>query len=232
MFTDAIKGLDKIMHGDIKEGYVILVTGGPGTMKTAFTFTAMNGMLQNNKDRSGVYTTLEQDFDEHMWNMKSFGIEPHPNLTVVDIVKAESMIKESLGREIDSLDYIEFLLKALHTDDNNNKPLCLALDSLNALLEFSNVDPSKKRKFVNHLFNILKKKKVVCFIIWETIEDLSNEHFLADGILELGIDRKQRNEPTRYIAVRKMRGVHHELGEFAIISENDGLEIVSQKISA
>jgi KaiC/GvpD/RAD55 family RecA-like ATPase len=229
MLTDAIKGLDKIMHGDIKEGYVILVTGGPGTMKTAFTFTAMNGMLQNNKERTGIYMTLEQDFDEHRWNMKSFGIEPHPNLTVVDLVKAESMIKESIGHEIDSNEYMEFLLKALHTENNDKKPLCFALDSLNALLEFSNIDPVKKRKFVNHLFNILKRKKVVSFIIWETIENLSNEHFLVDGIIELGIDRKQRSEPTWYIAVRKMRGVRHELDEFDIISEKGGLEIVTQK---
>jgi len=216
MFIDSITGLDKIMQGDVQGGYVILITGDTGTLKTVFTFTAMNNMLKKLRNRHGVFVSLEQTTEEHISNMKSFGLTPQQSLNIIDVVGLREKLHKTGGLDLTPHEYIDLIMKVADysagpvnekTRSETDIPLCFALDSLNALMSMSDIGEHQKRAFVHDLFHALKKKKVLSIIIWETIPGEYIETFLADGVIELGIERSDINEPTRYVITRKpLRG--------------------------
>ena len=238
MLKESVPGLEKVISGDIKEGYTILITGSPGTLKTAFAFTVMNGILKKAPNRSGVYVTLEESWNDHLWNMKSFGIVPRPNLNVFDIAKFRSHLKNLNGYSIECKDVIEIIHKSFLTDENakidekkgGEVPLCYTLDSLNALISLCDFNASEKRKFIQELFFTFKENGIISFIIWQQDDENCDEYFLADSVLQLGIDRTKPRNPKRYILIKKMKGVKHKLEEFAIDVTENGLEIISQTI--
>ena len=236
--NSAIEGLDKVIRSETRKGSVILITGEPGTLKTVLTFSLMNGMLKDEKDKVGVYVTLEETREDHLWNMKSFGIAPVDNLKIYDIGKFKSNMKLHDRYSIISKDFMEMTMRAVYMgekipegdDKQLEKPLCYALDSLNALLTLSKVDIAQRREFIQELFFYLKEQKVTCFIIWEDNEDYKDPFFLADGVIELGFIPKQNGEPDRYLKIRKLKGVKHYLGRFIIEIGKNGIEIISKKV--
>lgn len=239
MLSDSIKGLDKVIRGDVRSGYVILVSGESGTLKSIFTYTIMNSILKKAKNKHGVYVSLEQNREEYLLNMKSFNAEQHKNLNIIDIASLRESMKKSVGYDIDNREYLQLVIKAIQysagpvdntSDMAANLPICFALDSLNALLAFSEIKPSDERKFINDFFYTLKKMNVMSIIIWESRKDYHPESFLADGVIELGIDRTNIHEPERYIIIKKLRGVEHKLGQFMLEVKKDGLEVVGKRI--
>jgi KaiC/GvpD/RAD55 family RecA-like ATPase len=238
MLRDAIPGMSKVLADEIPDGYVILVTGSAGTFKTAFTFTAMNGILAKSGDRTGVYVTLEETREDHLRNMKSFDIKPHECLRIFDVAAFRSHLKIAGGFTIPNDDFMDMIMKAMRIghiqeddSDQNDMPVCYTLDSLNALLSLAHVEPAHRREFVHELFYRLKEKRITSFIIWEQDGNDTEQFFLADGVVEFGIDVPEKGVPKRYMRIKKMKGVRHQLRKFAVDVGNDGIEILTESIS-
>ena len=241
MFRMSVPGLNKIIDSDIPRGYIIVLSGGLGTLKSTFAFTAMNGILKNNKKKIGAYVTIEQNSRMLIQNMKSSGIVPHKSIFFSDIASVYSNLKD-LKIKIYYPETPEFALKALNLGKYrcmfSDKPpvggvkdmVCYTLDSLNALISISEIKQEKRRDFINEFFYTLKKNNVIAFIIWEldqNNEQANNEVFsLADGVLEFGINR-DCDPPSRYFAVRKMKCVNYKLQEFGIGIGKNGVILLS-----
>ncbi len=93
----------------------------------------------------------------------------------------------------------------------------VVLDSMNGLYALNEFTNARKELF--HFFGFLREIDVTTFLIVEALDNSKQigecgvEHFLADGIFELGIIEER--EPMRYIQVKKIRGIAHDMNKYA-----------------
>ncbi len=207
MFINTVTGLNKVFKDDIRRPKVVLVTGPPGSMKSSFIYTLLTLHLSQTNE-FGVYTTLEESVSSHLSNMENLGINLCLNLQITDFT--------DIRQDGDQIDYLKFLEKMLRhfKKVKGDKFTCFALDSLGAL--YSLMDGEKNmRKKMYHFFQLLRDLNLYCFIVMERSQDseshlLGNEGFLADGIIYLGLKRRQ-GRLSRFIQVEKMRACEHSM---------------------
>ena len=82
-----VRGFDEALGGGLPEGYVTLVSGAPGTMKSSFCFSILyQNALRDN--RKSAYFTLEQSKDillEHMTELGFTDEKAFKNMMVMDM---------------------------------------------------------------------------------------------------------------------------------------------------
>src|SRR2546425_11831466 len=67
-----VRGFDEALAGGLPEGYVTLISGAPGTMKSSFVFSILyQNALQ--EGRKSAYFTLEQSKDVLLEHMSELG---------------------------------------------------------------------------------------------------------------------------------------------------------------
>ena len=207
MFQNTVLGLDKVFKNDIKRPKVILITGPPGSMKSSFIYTLLTSYLSQSNE-FGLYTTLEESVTSHMSNMESLGINLCLNLQITDFT--------DLREESEDVDYLKFIEKMLRhfKKVKGEQFTCFALDSLGALYSLMEGEENKRKKMY-HFFRLLRELNLYTFIIMERTQDgdpqlLGNEGFLADGIIYLGMKRRQ-GRLSRFLQVEKMRACEHSM---------------------
>ena len=213
MFKDTIRGLDKVFHTDIIAPKVVLITGPPGSMKSSFTFKLLTDYLRN-RDEFGLYATLEETAESHLKNMESVGIPPCLNMQITDFTDLR-------GDNTDSMDYLQFTENMVKhfKETRGDKFTCFAFDSLGALYSLME-DSENMRRRMFHFFRVLREQNIISLILMErAIEGeshlMGNEGFLSDGIMMLGLRRKQ-GRLTRYLQVEKMRATKHSMEQHAL----------------
>jgi len=222
MFKDTIEGLDKVFKNDIKSPKIILVTGPPGSLKSSFIYALMVRYLEKTGE-FGLYTTLEETAESHLNNMDSLGIEPSLNLQISDFT--------DLRDEKESTDYLKFTEKMINhfKKSRGDKFTCFAFDSIGAL--YSLIDEETHfRKRMFHFFKMLREKNLISFLIIERGLDgnthaLGNETFLCDGIIGLGLKRRQ-GRLIRYLQIEKMRATNHSMEIHAVEVKNGGISVL------
>ena len=94
-----IEGFDQYLEPGIPWGSVCLVCGGPGTLKTTFTFS----LLYNNmklKNYKGLYISLEQSKESLLTNMSKLGLNEidSESLEIADYGTLRLMLKKALEK--------------------------------------------------------------------------------------------------------------------------------------
>lgn len=212
MFHGTIMGLDKVFKNDVKRPKVILITGPPGSLKSSFLYT----MLSNYLDQSGefgIYTTLEESVSSHLANMESLGVNLCMNMQITDFTDLRQE-----GEEVDYLHFLEKMLKHFK-DKKGDQFSVFALDSLGAMYSLMEGN-ANMRKRMFHFFQSLRDLNLYSFIIMERAMEgeshlMGNEGFLADGIIFLGMKRKQ-GRLSRFVQVEKMRATEHSMEMHAL----------------
>lgn len=230
MFRNAIEGINEIFKSDISRGKLVLVSGGPGTLKSAFVYTTLLKHVTN-ADEYGLYITLEETKNELTENLQSLGIKSNAKLHISDYTE----IREDLDAKGENVDYIQLIEQTveLFKDDVGDSFSCVVIDSLNSL--YSLMDTKNLRKTMFRFFKKLKNMNLTTLVIKESILPGTQildggEEYLADGIVELGTIETYENV-TRYIQIKKMRGVSHGMKKFQIEVSNKGLSIVGEAYS-
>ena len=95
-----VQGFDDILGSGIPEGYIVLVSGAPGTMKSSLAFSIL---YQNalREGRKSAYFTLEQSKDITLEHMASLGMADEKaweHLTVLDMGNIRKNLNYLQGR--------------------------------------------------------------------------------------------------------------------------------------
>jgi KaiC/GvpD/RAD55 family RecA-like ATPase len=224
MFYDTIRGLEKVFQADIKPPKIIMVSGIPGTLKSSFVYFLLTKYV-NTTGNFGLYATLEESTDSYLNNMESIGITPSVNLQISDYT-------DFRGEDEDSIDYLQFTEKMItyFKETRGDEFTCFGFDSLGALYSLMPNNGMNMRKRMYQFFNMLRKNNLISFIIMERAVDgdshlLGNEGFLSDGIIVLGLKRKQ-GRIVRYFQVEKMRAVAHSMEMHAMEVGSEGISVL------
>ncbi len=221
-----IKGLDKAIDGGIPEGSLVLIAGKPGTMKSSLAF---NILYQNalQKDKNGVYVTLEQSRSSLLANMENLGMSPgdlEKELSILDLGMIRKKLVNMTGQT-----WLEVFKTYLKNMCENMEINLLVIDSLAALQIMARLTEPREELF--HIFQWLRDLEMTTFIVTEMEQGSDQfcrygEDFLVDGIMLLDMSR-EGNTVNLYLSVVKMRQTNHKRGYIPLILDKDGFEIVA-----
>ena len=137
---------------------------------------------------------------------------------------------EWMDSELDLIKTTEEVIDS-YKDKYDNLTL-FALDSLNALYSLSEHDNMRNK--IYNFFSNLRDEGLTSFFIMESVQSRITgqfsqlhqiEHFLADGIIELGmIERK--GGVKRYIQILKMRAAKHAMEKHQLTIGDNGINIL------
>ncbi len=227
MFTDSIEGLERVFKTDVNPPKVIMILGPPGSLKSSFCYALMSKYLSNTGDY-GLYTTLEESAKSHIENMKSMGIEISNNMQIsdfTDLREIDVVVEEGQTNYLQVIEKMIEHFKKKHGD----KFTMFTLDSLGALYSLmEDVDDMRKKMF--YFFKMLRDNNLYSLIIMErsingSEQSLGNEGFLADGLVDLGLDRSG-GKLVRYLQVEKMRACKHRMERHAIEIGKGGISVL------
>lgn len=182
-------GIDELLEGGIPEGFVVVVTGKPGTGKTTLALQFLVAGTNNNE--RGIYFSFEENAEQLAKHCLRFGWN------------IQKLIEDGL-LELFGFTVLDFEDIAEIIDDY--KPKRAVFDSMNVL-----IDPDEFRRSVTwrNLLKVLKRNQVVSLMLTEKKSGLDNLvfdefDFMADGIFLL--DRETRRQGDRYLlSIQKMR---------------------------
>lgn len=227
MFKDTIPGLDRVFETDIKPPKIILVTGPPGSMKTIFVHALLAKYINQTGEYS-YYTTLEENAASLLEGMESANIELTRNIFISDLTDFRKRDRDKGDRSVNYLGFIEEMINYYKTK-HTGKFTCFALDSLGALYALT---PNREnvRLIMYDFFQTLRENNLFSFIIMERYQGaqsqlLGSEGFLADGIINLGMEEKD-GKITRYIQIEKMRSTRHSMEKFRIAIGPEGFVVL------
>ncbi|HDD59917.1 MAG: signal transduction protein [Thermoplasmata archaeon] len=227
MLRYCLDGLENVVFTDIPRGYIVLVTGPPGSFKTGITFNIMANYLKNTGE-FGVYMTLEESTESHLRNMESLGIEVPDNLLITDYSDIRKRF-ESSEEHPDFLEMVDGVIKYFKEKEGERFSI-FALDSLGALYSLISTQNLRARMF--HFFKKLRDYNLYSFVVMETpkysniAEGEGGEYFLTDGIIELGMIERER-DVRLYLQVPKLRAAYHSRKKFYIDVGEKGLSVLS-----
>lgn len=220
-----IKGLDENMEGGIPKGYVVLITGMPGSMKSSVGFNILYNNAKQNKTK-GIYISLEQGRDSLLEQMDRLHMPAAEMENLISVVDIGYLRLNSEGMEYGDSWNSVFRMYAENMKESAGYDL-LVIDSLAAVEVLADV--KNKRAELFHLFGWLRGLGVTTFIISEASVDQSimrDEDFLADGVIHLDL-RREGSSVNLYLGVAKMRKTLHKRGYVPLIFDQNGFEIIT-----
>ena len=211
-----IPGVDNLIEGGIPEGFVVVVTGPPGTGKTTFSLQYLMEGLK--RDERCIFFSFEE--------------------------KVEHLIKQSIRFGWDIGEYIDkgyleiFGFTMLSTEEiieiiNVFKPKRIVFDSLNT---FFDIHEFRRSSQWRSILKEIRDKKITCLAITEKrhgfeVKEYDEFDFMGDGIIFF--DKNQRYDldpyPTYYLQIQKLRITKINEMPHPFIFAGHGLELIGNK---
>lgn len=221
-----IRGFDEAIGGGLPEGYVVLVSGAPGTMKSSLAFSIL---YQNalREGKRGAYFTLEQSKDLLLEQMASMGMADEKvweNLVLMDMGNLRKNLNVLQGRGT----WLELFKMYCNNVMKSERLACLVVDSLDVLETMAKM--ADRRSELYFLFEWLRDLGPLTLLLSEQPLDATggrapDEAYLADGILQLELHATSDLFVQRRLRVAKMRATRHDTGYYALSYEDGGFEV-------
>lgn len=222
-----VRGFDDVLGGGIPEGYVVLLSGAPGTMKSSLAFSILyQNVLREGK--KAAYFTLEQSKDLLLEQMDSMGMADEKaweNLVLLDMGNIRKNLNFLQGRGT----WLELFKMYCNNVMKSDKISILVVDSLDVLETMAKMPD--RRSDLYFLFEWLRDLGPLAFLISEKPLDpgpasvAPDEAYLADGIIQLGMYPTADLYVQRRLRVMKLRGTKHDTGYYALSWEDGSFEV-------
>lgn len=234
-----VHGLDERIEGGIPKGYVILVAGPAGSMKSSFAFNILYHCAKEKKIKS-MYLSLEQRKESLARHMKKLNLnldDVKDYVTIMDLGKLRTDLGDEVlasGFKMEEGKKISWM-RSLKEQIVNYKAIqgfeIIAIDSLDALCALSVMDNPRNEMF--HFFEDLRTLGLTTLVISEMAGETKLfgkyevESFLSDGIIHLATERAGKTV-GRFICIVKMRETKHATDYFPLLVTERGFEIVTR----
>ncbi|MFH2020623.1 MAG: ATPase domain-containing protein [archaeon] len=212
-----IQGFDELIGPGIPAGSQILISGGPGTMKTTF---CMNVLVNCARDKKCLYLSFEESEKNLVRNMKNYGWDmdnllKSKNLVIrnIDPFKmsrsVETLLAQARGELMIEVNEVKNLIPADFSPD------VVVVDSLSAISAGFFGKEDGYRAYISQIFDTFRKLNITTFLITEIEHSTTKysksgtEEFLADGVFVF-YNLKQGNQRVNATEIVKLRGVEHK----------------------
>ena len=221
-----VRGFDEAVGGGLPEGYVVLVAGAPGTMKSSLAFSvAYHNALRDG--RNGVYFTLEQSKESLLEHAASLGMSDEAalgRLTVLDMGSIRKNLSFLQGRGT------WFELFKVHCTNviKADRQSILVVDSLDVLETMARM--ADRRTDLYFLFEWLRDLGPLTLLVSERPADAgpgaaAEEAYLADGVVQLSMEPMPEFQMQRRIRIVKLRATRHDTGIYELAWGPSGFEV-------
>ena len=170
-----------------------------------------------------MYCTVEETTGSLLRASHSLGLTLPQNLQITDFTE--------LRNENEEMDYLKFTQKMIEhfKRERGDAFSVFVLDSLGAIYSLTSVD-EEMRKRMFRFFEFCRGQNLHTFVITERqagehAELEGNEGFLADSILNLGLDRRN-GQMVRTLQIEKMRHVRHSMEKQAMEVTGSGVSLL------
>ena len=222
-----VRGLDDALSGGLPEGYVTLISGAPGTMKSSFCFSILyhNALSEGLKS---AYFTLEQSKDillEHMGELGFSDERAFKNLLILDMGAVRKNLSFLQARGT----WIELFKMYASNFMKSEKISLLVVDSLDVMETMAKFQD--RRTDMYYLFEWLRDLGTTSLLVSESPADTPaggrypEEAYLADGIIQLGLHPTSDLYVQRRVRCVKMRSTRHETGYYALAFDEGRFEV-------
>lgn len=230
-----IQGFDELVNGGIPKRNVVLLSGGPGTGKTIFSWQFLYyGLTQG---EPGVLVTLEEHPVQVRREMSAFGwdvrrYEDEGKFAIVDAFTGG--IGEAARRErylVKSIDDVGEFIDVVRVALKDVKAERAVIDSVSTLYL---TKPSIARNVVMQLKRVLSGLGITAILVSQVSVTERGfggpgvEH-AADGIVRLDLD-ELNGELIRSIIIWKMRGTKHDMRRHPFDITDKGIVIYTNKV--
>ncbi len=230
-----IPGLDEILKGGIPKRNIVLLSGGPGTGKSIFSYQYIWNGIKNNE--SAVFVALEEHPVQVRINMSQFGwdVRSYEREGIFAVVDAfTSGIGEAAKKEryvVRDPEDIGLLIDVLKEAIREVGAKRVAIDSVSTLYL---AKPALARRTVMMLKRVLSGLGTTSILVSQVSVTERGfggpgvEH-AADGIIRLDLDEID-GELIRSLIIWKMRGTSHSMKRHYFEITNKGIVVYSNKI--
>ena len=213
-----VTGFDELISTGIPKGSQILISGGPGTLKTTFCMQVL--VAAANKGKNCLYLSFEESKDNLLRNMKDYGWNMDQLLKSGKLViknqdpfkmsrSVETLLAQARGELLIDVNEAKNLLP------EEMKPDLVVVDSLSAISAGFFGKEEGYRAYISQIFETFRKMNTTSFLITEIEHSTTKysksgvEEFLADGVFVF-YNFKQGNSRINATEIVKLRGVDHK----------------------
>jgi KaiC/GvpD/RAD55 family RecA-like ATPase len=219
-----IEGFDELLGGGIPKGHVVLLSGPPGVMKSSIAYNILHSNARINKI-SGAYFSLEQSRDNLLKQMTSLGMSQEDVKDHINIIDMASMRKKlaEIRSEGNLLDLFKLYADNIKEEEGYD---IMVVDSISVLLMIAQIRDNREQMF--HLFDWLRSLNSTVFLVSESPKDperISDEEFLADGVIHVLKERVGTVDTQLRIVIDKMRATDHSRGYFNLSFKDKHLRV-------
>ncbi|MBN2368002.1 AAA family ATPase [Candidatus Woesearchaeota archaeon] len=213
-----ITGFDEMMTRGIPKGSQILVSGGPGTLKTTFCMQVLVNAAKENK--KCLYLTFEEsvqnilrNFHDYGWDLS--GLIKSGNLVIIhqDPFKMSRSVETLLAQARGEL--LIDVNEAKNLVPENMKPHLVVVDSLSAISAGFFGRDEGYRAYISQIFDTFRKLNTTSFMITEIEYSTTKysksgvEEFLADAVF-VNYNMIQGSQRINATEIVKLRGSEHK----------------------
>jgi len=230
-----IPGMDEILYGGIPRRNIVLLSGGPGTGKSIFSYQYLwNGLTYG---EPGVFVALEEHPVQVRINMSQFGwdVRPYEQRGMFAIVDAfTGGIGEAAKREkyvVKDPEDVGLLIDVLKQAIRDVGAKRVVVDSVSTLYLAKPVLARRTVMLLKRVLSGLGTTSILVSQVSVTERGFGGpgvEH-AADGIIRLDLD-EVNGELIRSLVVWKMRGTRHSMKRHLFEITDRGIVVYPDRV--